>query len=79
MAVVLLAADGLVLPLWGALLANAECWLDCLAVLVPAAAGVPVCMPVGLRVLRGLGRGLILLCSCSRKPSRDADVMSQKS
>jgi hypothetical protein len=26
-------------------------------VLVPAAVGVPVCMPVGLRVLRGLGRG----------------------
>jgi hypothetical protein len=39
-------------------LANAECWLDCL--LVPAAVGVPVCMPVGLRVLRGLGRGFAL-------------------
>ncbi len=41
-------------------MANAGCWLDCLAVLVPAAVGVPVCMPVGLRVLRGLGRGFAL-------------------
>jgi hypothetical protein len=47
-------------PALGGLLANAECWLDCLAVLVPAAVGVPVCMPVGLRVLRGLGRGFAL-------------------
>ena len=58
----LLAADGPVLPL-GGLLAIAESWRDCLAVLVPVAvgAGVPVCMPVGLRVLRGLGRGLAIL------------------
>ncbi len=47
-------------PALGGLLANAECWLGCLAVLVPAAVGVPVCMPVGLRVLRGLGRGFAL-------------------
>jgi hypothetical protein len=49
-------------PALGGLLANAECWLDCLpvAVLVPAAVGVPVCMPVGLRVLRGMGRGFAL-------------------
>ncbi len=45
-------------PALEGLLANAECWLDCL--LVPAAVGVPVCMPVGLRVLRGLGRGFAL-------------------
>ncbi len=40
-----------------------KCWRDCLAVLVPVAvgAGMPVYMPVGLRVLHGLGRGLAIL------------------
>ncbi len=46
-------------PALGGLLANAGCWLDCLAVLVPATVGVLVCMPVGLRVFfRSHGRRL---------------------
>ena len=59
-------------PALGGLSANAECWLDCLAVLVPSAvgAGVPVCTPVGLRVLRGLGRGLALLVGGGLPPRR---------
>jgi len=59
-------------PALGGLSANAECWLDCLAVLVLSAvgAGAPVCMPVGLRVLRGLGRAFALLVLGGLPPRR---------
>ena len=59
-------------PALGGLSANAECWLDCLAVLVLSAvgAGAPVCMPVGLRVLRGLGREFALLVLGGLPPRR---------
>ena len=59
-------------PALGGLLALAKCWRDCLAVLVPVAvgAGVPVCTPVGLRALRGLGRGFALRVGGGLPPRR---------
>ena len=64
-------------PSLGGLLAVVGCWvhrgsLGSLAVLVPVAvgAGVPVCMPVGLRVLCGLGRGFALRVGGGLPPRR---------